>query len=73
MIWMRTQAWLGLGEACPRVSRPGPSLPWERRHRHWQGSEGWVSPWSAGIRARIFRVAPEAHRRYGCMPKHGWA
>ena len=34
---------------------------------------GWVSLWSAGIRARIFRDAPEAHRRYGCMPKHGWA
>ena len=34
---------------------------------------GWVPPWSAGIRARIFRDASEAHRRYGCMPKHGWA
>jgi hypothetical protein len=41
MIWMRTQAWLGLGEACPGVSRSGPSPPWERRRPRRQGSEGW--------------------------------
>ena len=62
MIWMHTQAWLGLGETCPRVFRPGPSPPWERRCPRRQGSVGWVSLWSAGIRARIFRDASEAHR-----------
>ena len=41
MIWMHAQAWLGLGEACPRVSRPGPSPPWERRRPRRQGSVGW--------------------------------
>ena len=41
VIWMRTQAWLGLGEACNGVVRPGPSPPWDRRCPRRQGSEGW--------------------------------